>query len=199
MKKYFLGVLLFCLVFSFYTVSALYEGEITVGVGENVQVTIGNPPSFNVTEGEECTSGQTTCVGTNYYLCVNNIWVNQGNIDGQCGYTIIPTTTTITGGGGRAHTSFSVATGVEENQSSKNPSGTSPETNKTQPKETTSFTNFFTGAVTGIGDFVKTGEGIATILVLITVVVLGVALTSIRKKKLAVKEPEKPESSEATG
>lgn len=198
MKKYFLGVLLFCLVFSFYTVSALYEGEITVGVGENVQVTIGNPPSFNVTEGEECTSGQTTCVGTNYYLCVNNVWTNQGNVDGQCGYTITPTAAITGGGGGGAHTLSSVATGIEENQSSKKPSGTSPETNKTQPKETTSFTNFLTGAVTGIGDFVKTGEGIATILVLITAVVLGVALTSIRKKKLAVKE-EKPESSEATG
>jgi len=42
----------------------------------------------------------------------------------------------------------------------------------------------FTGAVTGIGNFAKSGEGIATFLGLIMVVVLTILITSIRRKRL---------------
>ncbi len=34
----------------------------------------------------DCTSGQTKCVGTTYYSCVNENWVSQGQVDGLCGY-----------------------------------------------------------------------------------------------------------------
>jgi hypothetical protein len=34
-----------------------------------------------------CTAGQTKCVTTTYYTCVNNAWISQGLVDGKCGYT----------------------------------------------------------------------------------------------------------------
>ncbi len=54
--------------------------------------------------------------------------------------------------------------------------------------EQTTSTSFLTGAVTGISNFVKSGEGIATLLVLLTTVVVAIAITSMRKKKLLNKK-----------
>ena len=61
------------------------------------------------------------------------------------------------------------------------PISTSPE-NETKPKQTTTGFLGLTGAA--IGNFVKSGEGIATFLGLIMVVVLTILITSIRRKKL---------------
>ncbi len=61
-----------------------------------------------------------------------------------------------------------------------------PPINETQPEQTTTGFLGITGAA--IGNFVKSEEGIATILVLITIVVLGIAITSIRKRKVTNKE-----------
>lgn len=33
-----------------------------------------------------CSSGQTKCESTTYYICTNNAWVSQGQVNGQCGY-----------------------------------------------------------------------------------------------------------------
>ncbi|MBU1129107.1 MAG: hypothetical protein KJ949_00565 [Nanoarchaeota archaeon] len=37
----------------------------------------------------DCLNGQTTCEGTNYFLCQSNEWVNQGKVNGFCGYEFI--------------------------------------------------------------------------------------------------------------
>ncbi len=65
-----------------------------------------------------------------------------------------------------------------------NPISTPPE--ETQPKQTTTGFLGLTGAA--IGNFVKSGEGIATLLVLLTTVVVAIAITSMRKKKLLNKK-----------
>ena len=43
-----------------------------------------NPPPLGCIK--ECSSGQTKCEGTNYYTCSNNNWINQEQVDGQCGF-----------------------------------------------------------------------------------------------------------------
>lgn len=35
-----------------------------------------------------CTNGQEKCEGTNSFLCQNNEWVNQGQVNGKCSYTL---------------------------------------------------------------------------------------------------------------
>ena len=52
----------------------------------------------------------------------------------------------------------------------------------------------FTGAVTGIGNFAKSGEGIATFLGLIMVVVLTILITSIRRKRLTNEKNSEPKT-----
>jgi len=192
MKNYFVAVI-FCLVaiFSLYSINALYTGTISVGVGNNISFQVGSGLSFNVTA--PCTNGQANCAGTNYYLCVNNVWVNQGNINGFCGYTLPTTTVTSSGGdGGGGNGENSIIALSDFGEETVNDLGKSSPTiplGNEEPK-TTSSTNFFTGAVTGIGNFVKTGEGLVTILFLIIVVVAGIAIITIKKSKLRLKNSE---------
>lgn len=207
MKNYFL--LAFCLillVFSFYTISADYSGTLTVGVGSSVEVIIGNPVSFNVTLSETCTTGQTTCVGTNYYLCVSSHWVNQGNVNGQCGYS---TPSGGGGGGGGGLDISSATTSVacsEKWQCSDWSVCVSPGvqtrictdanncgTTKNKPAESqdcilaeqTTSTGFLGLTGAAIGSFVKSGEGVATLTGLITIIVASIAVITIRKSRLA--------------
>jgi len=158
MKRYFL-VALFCLVIlSAYNVSADYHGTFTMSVGDSVSVNIGNPPSFNVTNGS--------------------------------GVITTPATPPSGGTGGGVTSLSSVVTGVDENQTTGTPagtSGTSEETNLSKPIETSS-TGFLGLTGAAIGNFVKSGEGIATFLVLITVVVGAIALSIVKKKKLLNKK-----------
>ena len=51
MKKYFLSAFSLILVFSLYSISALYTGTISVGVGDSPTITVGESPSFEVTDG----------------------------------------------------------------------------------------------------------------------------------------------------
>jgi len=62
------------------------------------------------------------------------------------------------------------------------PIPTSPE-NETQPTQTTTGFLGLTGAA--IGNFVKSGEGLATLSGLLTIVVAAIAFFSVRKNKLA--------------
>ncbi len=190
MKKHFLIVVLFCLIFSFYTVSALYEGTINVGVGDDVEVTIGDSPSFNVSEGE-CTSGETTCSGTNYYLCIDDVWVNQGQVDGQCGYTTPATTPTSTGGGGGGGSR--IASFIQDLFSGDETSST-PETEEIELNETSGETtdsrSFLTGAVTGITNFAQSPTGIATGAILIIGLIGGIMFFNFKKGKLGKENSE---------
>jgi hypothetical protein len=34
-----------------------------------------------------CTTGQTVCLGTTYWLCENSQWASKGKVEGKCGYT----------------------------------------------------------------------------------------------------------------
>jgi hypothetical protein len=60
---------------------------------------------------------------------------------------------------------------------------------ETQLKQTTSFGNFLTGAVTGIGNFAKTGGGIATFGFLIITIAAGIVIT-IKRRRLKLKSLE---------
>ena len=57
--------------------------------------------------------------------------------------------------------------------------------------EKTTSTGFLGPTGAAIGNFVKSGGGIATILVLITIVVLSIAITSMKKKKLTKEQKTK--------
>ena len=62
----------------------VYEGTINIGVGEDVEVIVGEPLEFEITA--PCTSGENRCVETYYFLCIDNSWISQGQINGKCGY-----------------------------------------------------------------------------------------------------------------
>jgi hypothetical protein len=202
MKRHFLIVALFCIIFSFYTVSALYEGTINVGVGDNVEVTIGDSPSFNVTE---CTSGDTTCSGTTYYICSDNTWVSQGQVDGQCGYSSGGGTTT--GGGGSNDDDNSVSSSgggtllsslstSEPGETTDNQEEKEEEINKDETEKSRSF---FTGdVVEGITNFAQSPGGIATGAILMIGLIGGIIFFNFKKGKF-VKNKSKDNSEGSEG
>jgi len=44
---------------------------------------------YNGNPGITCTASQTKCVGTTYYICLNNAYISQGNVEGKCGYVTL--------------------------------------------------------------------------------------------------------------
>ena len=190
MKKYLLLVSLIFLVTYLYNVNALYEGTITVGVGSEVTFTVGDSVSFNVTSG--CTTGQTNCSGTNYYTCVSNSWVNNGNVNGYCGYSTSSSSSSGGGGGGTSLLSSlikNVFTDEEEDTSNKN----SEEETEILEEKTTS-TNFLTGAVTGITEFAKSPGGMVTFIGLGIAIIGGASFLAFRKYKLKLNSEIKNDS-----
>lgn len=193
MKKNVLAIVgIVTLLFSLYIVSALYEGEITIGVGEDVIFNIGDPVTFNVTE--TCTTGQTACSGTNYYLCINNSWVNQGNVNGQCGYST-PSSSSSSGGGGGTTILRSIVTGVNENQtagtSTTDTSGTEDEEVIPTDKQSSKGFLGITGAA--ITNFAKSGGGIATGIILVMGLAGGIVFFNFKKGKFVKKNSENKE------
>jgi len=70
-----------------YILTFLYE-DLYGNIGEkdfNVILDITEP----IEPEPDCLNGETTCDGTNYFICENEEWVYQGQIDGYCGYEFI--------------------------------------------------------------------------------------------------------------
>lgn len=209
-KKFVFAISLISLVFSLYSISALTNGTLYANVGENVVFGVGDSVSFNVTAS--CISGQTNCSGTTYYTCVNNSWVNNGEVNGFCGYItpVIPNGggsnnggnggSGGSGGGSMTTTSFNSDFCSENWQCSewsRCVNGTQTRTctdvhecgtEKNKPAieqqcETTTSTNFsLTGAVIGISEFAQTPGGIATFIIVGLFVVGGVTFLAIKGK-----------------
>ena len=55
MKNYFLFALI--LIISIYSVNALYQGTLNVGVGESPSVEVGEPPAVIITDGSSSSGG----------------------------------------------------------------------------------------------------------------------------------------------
>lgn len=50
--------------------------------------TFTKPPITQTCTASVCTQGQTKCESTNYFTCYNDQWIFNGQVDGQCGYTV---------------------------------------------------------------------------------------------------------------
>jgi len=70
-----------------YTLSFLYtDSHGNTGTKNfNVILDITEPPEPE----PDCLNSETTCEGTYYFLCQNEEWVNQGQLDGFCGYNFV--------------------------------------------------------------------------------------------------------------
>ncbi len=161
---------------------------------EEVNVNITNPIIVNVTT--ECTSGEISCSGTNYLTCVDNSWFNNGNVNGQCGYTT-PATTTTGGGGGNPIVSFVkdlFNSGNDETQASDSGNEEGEINLDQNPEETVSSTNFLTAAVIGLTDFSKSPAGIVTFVVLITLAAAIISITIKKKKEIKDSKIEEKET-----
>ena len=193
MKNYFLVVLFTLVIFSIYSVSADYNGTLNVGVGSSVQVTIGEPLYFTVANiPATCTTGQTACVGTNSYLCINSLWVNQGQVNGKCGYSSGGTPDGGTPGGGGSPGGIFTPTSF---------GGPNPETNNLINKPSNSSNNTpieigttskITGTgsvINGLSQFASTPAGIVSII-FVVLVLSAVVITLSRKKTKAIVSSE---------
>ncbi|MFA5071858.1 MAG: hypothetical protein WC511_05885 [Candidatus Pacearchaeota archaeon] len=210
MKKNFVFAFgLVFLVFSLYSINALTNGTLYANVGENVVFGVGDSVSFDVTAS--CISGQTNCSGTNYYTCVNNSWINNGNVNGYCNY-VTPSDGGTGGGSGNGGSGGSsggsvVTTSFNSDFCSENwqcddwsncVNGTQTRTctdihecGTTQNKpsteqqcESTTSTSFFNinAAVIGITDFAKTPAGVATFVIVGLFAVGGITFLAIKGK-----------------
>lgn len=189
---------LFILVISLASISAVYNGTINMDIGNGVGFNIGEPLYFTVGNiPATCTTGQTACVGTNYYLCVNNLWVNQGNVDGQCGYSPGSPGGNPSGGGGGGGNIWTNPEFLSSNEGTDNSNNNNqtPKGNEEKEEET--------GSVTGIGsvikgftDFAKSTPGIMSIT-FISVVFSAVVVTVFKSKMKTFKGKEKNTSETA--
>ena len=154
MKKSFLIMFLIGLIFSVYSVSALYTGTIGVNIGENVQVTIGDIPSVNVTNSSTNTStdGGTTDVGS----------TGEG------------------GGGGGSSLLSSVIKTVYNDEENETENSDSKEENENLEETTSS--NFLTGFAVGFSDFAQSSAGVATFIVVGLMIVGGITFLAVKGK-----------------
>ena len=187
-----------------------YSGQSDWGVEQNLNLTINTLPTIITTCGNEIVESGEECDGTNLAgRSVNDCGTNwQGTIycsstckidysncayigssggsggggggssggggggggGGSSGSGVVPITTTSTG--------MSTQTSNEGNKT----------INLTSEKNQKPTSSGITGGFMG---FVKSGGGIATILVLTTIVVLSIAITSMKKKKLTKEQKTK--------
>jgi len=75
-----------CPTFVSLTTYSLGSGGVTfVGTGY-YGLGMGKTYLANTISIGECTTGQTKCVGQDSFVCQNSLWVNQGKVDGLCGF-----------------------------------------------------------------------------------------------------------------
>lgn len=204
MKNNFIFLAIFLI--AFVSLASAFESQqynISTKINEGgINVDIGNDIEANIIN---CTNGETTCSGTNYFTCVDNSWINNGNIDGQCGYT---TTTTPSGGNspsGSGNPSNSLlssavdylSNAVSGNSEENSDVAATPE-EKIEKIGESSSTSFLTGAVTGVTDFVKSPKKVAVSFIVLLGCVFGIVI--FRKKSVKVSDekesPEKVEENE---
>ena len=93
----FIAVLLAIIPISYAFESPKYSIDVDVST-KGIDVNINQPGiDVNITNKTACDSTETMCSGTTYYTCVNQVWVNQGQVNGKCEYVVY--TTPINGGG----------------------------------------------------------------------------------------------------
>lgn len=157
------------LIFSLYSVSALYVGEITANVGTNIEVVVGENPLVNVTDE------------TN---------------DNDDGGTTNPTAQTSGSSGGKGTTNNFLSsikglfTDDDEENKEEEKLSSKHEEDKT-PEEQSSFTSLMNAAVIGVSDFVKTPVGVATFVIVGIMIVGGITFLVVKgkfKKDLPKKE-----------
>jgi len=191
------------------------SGQTDWGVKENLNLTINSLPTLsttcgngNVESGEECDGSQ---LGTG--TCENVLGINDatGTLSctsyctfdyskcsaPRCGDSICNNGETCStcssdcgscrssGNGGSGSGGTTTNTVTTTNSASPATSNETPTINLTTKGNSAPIT----GGV--IGNFVKSGGGIATILVLTTIVVLSIAITSMKKKKLTKEQKTK--------
>jgi hypothetical protein len=191
---FFLAILIISLI----SLVSAFESDVysinTDVTTEGININVGDD-SIIVNVTTECNSGETTCSGTNYYICVDEVWVNQGNVNGYCGYTT-PTAQT-TGGGSSKGTRNNFLSSIkglftdDEEEKEDSPKKQDEETDET-PKEETIFSSLMNAAVIGVSDFVKTPAGIATFTIVGLFVVGGITFLAVKGKfkKLLPKKEE---------
>ena len=167
MKNCFLFALI--LVISLYTVSALYQGTISIGVGDDVELIVGDPLSFEVTNETEG---------------------NSGNGNGE--------SPGILGGGGGSTDNTGTILGFSETETNNFSNVSDKEqislNDDKGPEESTNSAPL-TGAVTGIGNFAKSGAGALTLSVLVLV---GAAVVIVLlRKKIAPRMKEEESGAES--
>lgn len=182
MKRYFLLVLFCLVIFSIYSVSADYHGTINVNVGSSVSVNIGNPPSFNVTNGTTQTQSSnpvTTSSG--------------GGGGGRSSITSNSVTNPTTGGACTENwqcSAFGDCTNGNQVRTCTDTNNCGTTTNRpvlTQVCTTQNAFGITGGAIGAIDNFVKTGAGIATVIFIVTVLIVGILILIVRKGKVVKK------------
>jgi hypothetical protein len=147
----------------------------------------------DVEVGEDCANSPTDCACSSGYICISRV-CTVSTSDGSSGS---PGGGSSGSGGGGGSSSSTLLSTDESNENEFTPLTTQNLDEEDEEKqEENSFTNFLTGAVTGVGDFVKSGNGIFVIIGGITVIVLGIASFVGRKKKPVEKKEENSEVSE---
>jgi hypothetical protein len=196
----FLAIFLIALI----SLASAFESEqynISTNVNEGgINVGIGNDINVNITE---CTVGETNCSGTNYLTCADGSWVNNGNVNGLCGYTT-PVQTSSSGGGspgGNSRTVSSLLSSAIDLLSNDNSNGNSNENQNLdldkkksdELNEESSSTSFMNAAVVGVSDFVKSPKGKISVGIII-LISAGAIFISVKKRNVKIPEEKSLES-----
>ncbi|MBU4308581.1 MAG: PGF-pre-PGF domain-containing protein [Nanoarchaeota archaeon] len=72
-----------------YTLTFLYTDSHGNTGEKNFNVILDITEQVVIEPEPDCSNGQTTCEGTNYFICQNQEWVNQGKVNGFCGYEFV--------------------------------------------------------------------------------------------------------------
>lgn len=176
--------------------SAFESPEYSIGMeidAGGVEVDITNPIIVNITA---CTSGATSCDGTNSLLCVSDVWVSQGQVNGVCGYSTPSSSSGSRSSGGGSNTVGSILSNLLSFNEPGEPSANNKNSNEPQElgssirdEETQTSRSFITGAATGITEFAKSPKKVAVSLV----VLLGCAVGIITFRKRNITIPSKTE------
>jgi hypothetical protein len=176
------------------------------GKRENLTLTINQLPTGSIVCGDGIKTSNEVCDKNDFgTLTCSNYGFNSGSLrcSSSCDYIYTDNCYNSRsgssssgggggGGGGSSESGVVPITPTSTGMSTQTSSEGNKTINLTSEKNQKPTSSGITGGV--IGNFVKSGGGIATILVLTTIVVLSIAITSMKKKRLA--KEQKAESSE---